>query len=328
MITELGDSIFRMTFDVPIPGTRPVNVYLVGKDEPILIDCGVGDDKTYDEMSADLARIGLRIADLRAILVTHQHVDHVGLATRLSEESGAPFYLYRDDWSRLTATDDARERDARELREIVVYWGVPAETAERIAAEFRDILSLGGGRISPERLTSYPPRLRVGGIELEVIHCPGHTKGLVCLWWPDKKVLFSNDHILEDITPNTTIYVPRYRQKRCGLGHYLESLGYVRDLPVEVLLPGHGEPYRDVAGRVDQIRAAAVARRGKILTYLTGSAMTIQELIRQVWEDLSPLHTFLAAREVHGHLEILSDQDEVEVEERDGVGRFRRRNAH
>ncbi|SRR6266852_772630 len=76
--------------------------------------------------------------------------------------------------------------------------------------------------------------------------------GLVCLYEPQAPVLFSSDHVLERISPNNGLYA---QQSGDPLEEYLRSLQLVRDVPVKLVLPGHGALFSDLAGRVDALIA-------------------------------------------------------------------------
>jgi glyoxylase-like metal-dependent hydrolase (beta-lactamase superfamily II) len=323
-VVSLGNSVYQLTYDTPIRGIPPVNGYLILGDKPVLIDGGTNDDKTYQLFLEDLKSLKLAPADLGSILVTHNHIDHIGLPSRLAKEVDAPVYVHRDEWFMVTASDEQREEFRATLKRTFVFWGVPPEVLELIKHKLLQALRFGGG-IPREKVVHYPEKLDVHGVKLESIHCPGHTEGLVCLWWPDQKAIFSNDHVLETISPNPTIYLQGRDGKRCGLGDYLKSLSNIEHLPVKTIYPGHGHPFHDLQGRLNGIRGFAAERRDKILKILRdaeGKRLTILEVTALVWGELDPLQTFLAAREVHGFMEIFLEEGLVSVETRDDVGQF------
>ncbi|MBI4563267.1 MAG: MBL fold metallo-hydrolase [Planctomycetes bacterium] len=326
MIEALSHSIYRLSYDVPLSGVPPVNVYALLGERPALVDCGPAHEETFRQLQSDLESLGTRLSDLTAILLTHHHVDHAGLASRLAAESEATIYLHPDDWEIVTWTSQERAEFARELKEIVGFWGVPRMALDTVGEMLGKVLRLGGDRLVPEKLTPYPDGpFTAGELEFVAIHCPGHTKGQVCLWSREDGILFTSDHVLEDITSNPSLYIPRYRGRRCGLTDYLESLGRVAGLSAHWIFPGHGKPFRDVRGRVEAIRKAAAERKGKILSVLDGAPSTILGLTGQVWGELTPMNTFLGAREVHGHLEIMLEEGAVRLFEEEGVGLFERR---
>lgn len=165
--------------------------------------------------------------------------------------------------------------------------------------------------------------LELGETRLDAWHCPGHTEGLVCFHLAAAGggggVLFANDHILERITPNPTVYIPPYRGLRTGLADYVESLRRVRGLPAERVLPGHGRSFRGLAARADTILAHHDERREKIRRAVAagareaaGGGRTVLALVLELWTKLDPGDYYLACREVNGHLDLLIAEGSVE----------------
>ncbi|MEQ1878693.1 MAG: MBL fold metallo-hydrolase, partial [Bdellovibrionia bacterium] len=81
--------VYQLTYNVPTKVVPPVNGFLILADVPILIDGGASDEETYQEFHKDLATLGLKASDLGAVIVTHNHVDHIGLASRLAADNPA-----------------------------------------------------------------------------------------------------------------------------------------------------------------------------------------------------------------------------------------------
>jgi glyoxylase-like metal-dependent hydrolase (beta-lactamase superfamily II) len=329
MIKKLEHGVYQLTYPSPVKVIPPVNGYLVLADRPVLIDGGTSNDENFAAFQEDLATLKLKISDLGDILVTHNHVDHIGLPSRIAAlEPERRIHVHEDEWYMVTASDEQREGFRDTLVETIAFWGVPREFITGMKDKIVAALRYGGG-IRREQVVAYPKgqALKVHGISLEAIHCPGHTDGLVCLWWPETKGIFSNDHVLETISPNPTIYMQPRNGHRCGLGDYLHSLSFVEHLPAQTVYPGHGNPFQGLGERIRGIRADASNRRSQILTSLRAAerdqTFTIIELTMRIWEGLKPLETFLAAREVHGFLEMFVDEGLVDLDVKDGIGSYR-----
>ena len=156
----------------------------------------------------------------------------------------------------------------------------------------------------------------------EVIWTPGHAAGLVCLYEPQAQVLISSDHVLQHISPNIGLYA---RQSGDPLGDYLRSLRIVRGLPVKLVLPGHGAPFTDLAGRVDALVAHHEQRLQEMVKVLADEEQTAYGLASRLswrgsergWQRLSPFDRLAALSETLAHLEYLTNQRQVRRHELD-----------
>jgi len=151
------------------------------------------------------------------------------------------------------------------------------------------------------------------------IHCPGHSPGLLCFYWPEEKVLFAGDQLLKEVTPNPILDFPKSRPfQYLSLKQYLSSLEKIAKLEISLLLPGHGEEIRDVRGMTQKIFAHHQERTDRILSILSGREKTSYEVALELFSGVSAFEVFLGISEVLGHLEILREKGRVRAEEREG----------
>ena len=138
-VEQLGQDLWSLP--VPIPGNplRYVSVYAFGTGEGlVLIDAGWGAEESWLALRAGLDSIGAEMADVRGVLVTHMHFDHVGLAGRVRQASGA--------WIAMHPADQ------------VVFARPDYRSAERaVAVEAEFLRDLGASRPRPGP-RSAPPR--------------------------------------------------------------------------------------------------------------------------------------------------------------------------
>ncbi|MEK7404790.1 MAG: MBL fold metallo-hydrolase [Acidobacteriota bacterium] len=172
-----------------------------GSREALVID--PGDDVA--EILRVVERHGLRV---KAIVVTHAHIDHIGGAGKLKAATGAPVYLNQND---LVIYDHLEMQAA--------WLGVPAPEQVRI-----DVSPVEGDRLT------------VGVADFEVLHTPGHTPGSICLWIASEQKLIAGDTLFRDGIGRTDLPGGDYRQ----------IMRSIRDkllvLPEEALvIPGHGD---------------------------------------------------------------------------------------
>jgi glyoxylase-like metal-dependent hydrolase (beta-lactamase superfamily II) len=128
-------------------------------------------------------------------------------------------------------------------------------------------------------------QFRCKHVTLEVHHTPGHTTGVCCLYERTHRILFSADHLLERVSPNPIMDL-KTDGKPSGfkpLITYFESLGRVRSLAVDLVLPGHAEPFSNCLEVIDSLSAFYQRRQAKILDILGRGAQTAYEVMKELF---------------------------------------------
>ncbi len=166
--------------------------------------------------------------------------------------------------------------------------------------------------------------LRFKHFSAEVLHLPGHTPGLVCLWDSEHGVLFSDDHLLERVSPNPLLDLEdREAPVHRALIEYVRSAKRVRELPVELVAPGHAEPFSGHVELIDRLLGFYETRQQKLLAILRGGgSQTPAELSPQIFPRAREHQLYLTLSEVMGNLEVLEDKGSVKRFEQAGRIRF------
>ena len=154
----------------------------------------------------------------------------------------------------------------------------------------------------------------------KTIHCPGHSPGLICFHWPEKKILFTGDHLLKEITPNPILNVNENKPPFSypSLKEYLTSLEKIEKMDISLLLPAHGEEVHDAKGLIQKIFAHHKERMDHILSFLSKGEKTPFEIAMDLFPDVPPFEVFLGISEAVGHLEILKEKGLVNIKEKEG----------
>ncbi|HTN51523.1 MAG TPA: MBL fold metallo-hydrolase [Anaeromyxobacter sp.] len=313
--------VFRIPVPVPFPQAGgPVNVYLIEDlgGGYLLFDSGLGTPEALAALEAGFARLGRRFDEVTRIVVSHGHVDHFGAARFVQERHGGkvPVAAHPADIPKM-AEGGRRWRDvlphyARHLARL----GVPAEVLATVAQEGER--GFGLARRLPEvGELREGAVLRTRHLELEVLHMPGHTPGLLCLYARRERLFLSDDHLLEKVSPNPLIELgpdgsPGHFRPLLA---YLGSLARLRELEVDLVLPGHGPPFSGHREVIDRLLGFFARRQEKILGLLEAGPRSAYEVSRGLFPTTGPRETFLTISETVAHLEALEARGAVACEQ-------------
>ena len=326
--------IHRIAVPTPFLVGR-VNCYLI-EDQPLtLIDTGPNSGKSLDDLERALAAHGHRIEDLELIVLTHQHMDHLGLLEILARRSGAEVAAFHQlgpylaDFSRSAAADDEFAQG------IMRRHGVPGDLATvlgSLAAAFRAFGS--SGRVTRELREG--DELRLSERSFQIFHRPGHSPSDTILWDAEREILIAGDHLLAHISSNPLVSRPLdpghpppttgpVDPRPKALLQYIESMRATRELPARLILPGHGDPILDHVELVDERLRMHRRRAARIHQLLGDRPLSAYELALRMWGNVAVTQAYLTLSEVLGHLDLLVVGEQAVEHESDGVSVFEAR---
>jgi glyoxylase-like metal-dependent hydrolase (beta-lactamase superfamily II) len=223
----------------PMPGFAipASNCYLIATENgALVVDPGLGLDDSAERWAAGLRAVGRLIADVEAVLLTHNHRDHAEGADALRELTGAPVHLHPDD-SDFPATRTV-------TREALAGWGVPEPMWQQFLTR-----PIPRG-VDADRELAHGLEFATAHGPLRAVHTPGHTAGHVCLALDEQRLLLTGDHVLPDQFPGAGVGgwfranpLDVYERSLDAVGGYAGWTGH----------PGHGSPVVDLPGRAREI---------------------------------------------------------------------------
>lgn len=309
MIEELLPCLYRIEVPLPKNPLRAVNSYLlISENRNLVIDTAFNQpecrsvlEKAYKDLDLDLTRTDF--------FSTHLHADHQGLI---------PTFAAPDAKTYMGKKDAIRVADQSGWKKMLKYAAMSGFSIEELQSA---IDNHPGHKHGPMQSIEWDhvvdgDILTVGDYRLTCIETPGHSWGHICLYDPDRKLLFSGDHILGDITPNIQVW----GLDDDPLKSYMESLDRIAALDVRLTLPGHRSLIDDCRKRISELKQHHLARCNEVIEILesgkqhavqTASQMT-WDITADSWEDFPLMQKWFATGEALAHLRYLENRGFVE----------------
>jgi glyoxylase-like metal-dependent hydrolase (beta-lactamase superfamily II) len=334
-VTQVAPGILRSQLPISLPGLGHVNCYFLEDERGVaIVDPGLPGPQSWRALVDRLKQAGYKPRHVHTVIVTHSHPDHFGGAGRLRDTYGAEVVSHRSfrtwfDPAEDEAVADGAGPDTSADAPEAAPWGrtMPWRSDATFAPPLSRRLKFGFYRTALRRFVRTPaPTRRVddaevltlAGREWVSLHTPGHTQDHLCLFDPAGGIVLSGDHVLPTITPHISGLVAGADP----LSEFFRSLEKVAALDgVGLVLPAHGHPFPDLAGRATAIRAHHTERLETLRTAAgeLGSA-TVEELSQRLFKPRS--WGQMAESETYAHLEHLRAIGEAESRDDDGTLRY------
>ena len=314
--------IHRLRIPTPFAVGR-VNCYLI-EDEPLtLVDTGPNSGKALDELGAQLGARGHSIDDLELVIVTHQHIDHLGLVEIVAEHSGAEVAALGLAAERLANFDEDAEADDRFAVELMLRSGIPEEVTAALRSVSRSFRGWGS-HVAVTRPLADGERIELRDRTLTTLHRPGHSPSDTVFWDEEREILIAADHLLPHISSNPLITRPLdgSPERTQALVTYIESMRLTREMPAKIVLPGHGDPVVDHVALIDDRLAKHDRRKEKIYKLISEQPRTGYELAQAIWGNVAVTQAFLTLSEVIGHTDLLVNEERVREVDDGSVVRY------
>ncbi len=303
--------VWRLRLALPWPGVPHGNAWAVASDGGIvLFDTGIGGRGRMRQFDLALAQVGFGIEDVRLLVCTHSHTDHYGLAAPIVEGAGCELWMH-PAWEHVRPLADDPEAALERRIEVARESGVPAESLER----YREARSDGETGIDA---IVEPDRDLLPGVEVEtdlgawqVHETPGHAPSHVVLHQPERRLLISGDHLL-----GRTVLFFDHGHTPDPVGEFLRGLDEIEPLEVDLVLPGHGRPFRDPEAKIAEARRQVDELVGKVRASLAEGEKTAFEIVGEIVgaeKANTPVSAWVLQIVLSclGHLAILGEVEQV-----------------
>ncbi len=324
-----GHGVHRLALPTPF-AVGLVNTYLIEDDPLTLLDSGPNSGTALDALETALAARGHRVEDLGLIVISHQHMDHLGLVSILARRSGAEVAALDAlaPWAARYA--EGMEADDAFANSVMTEHGIPQDIRLALLAVSQSYRHWGAASTVTRPLADGCD-LTLRDRTLRVLHRPGHSPSDTIFHDVQRRIVLGADHLIERISSNPLISRPLDAPldadpppaRPHALVSYLASLRATREMDdVDIILPGHGDPVTDHVELIDERLRMHDRRADKIHRLLAERPLTAYEVAQELWGNVAVTQAYLTLSEVLGHADLLVADGRV-VEQRDGeVVRF------
>jgi glyoxylase-like metal-dependent hydrolase (beta-lactamase superfamily II) len=308
MYEEILPNLFRIKIPLPDSPLRYLNSYIITDSaRNLIVDTGLNRQACLDTMQRGLNTLGVDLSR-SDIFITHRHIDHFGLVSKLLTDSTRIFIGRQDkvlmeSWNGIgTIADCARQNGFPENELKAVFDKHPA-------AQF-DL-----DWVPQSKALDEGDVIAIGAYHFKCVATPGHTIGHTCLYEPQKKILLAGDHILMDISPNIVCW----SDTENPLAQFLASLDKIQNLPVDLVLPGHRRLIDNPKDRIAELKEHHASRLDEVYALLNGSVMNAFQIASNMtwdiasenWDQFPATHKWFATGEAISHLRYLEEAGKI-----------------
>lgn len=314
--------IHRLAIPTPFAVGR-VNVYLI-EDSPLtLVDAGPNSGTSLDELQRGIERLGHSLEDIELVIITHQHIDHLGLVSLVAGRSGAEVAAIEQAVPYVTDYSAEAEAEDEFARETMLRHGISEDVVTALGAVSRSFRGWGA-RADVTRVLHNGDVIELRERRLEVLFRPGHSPTDTVFLDPETRTLLAADHLLKHISSNPLITRPREKgaARPQTLVTYMDSLAKTREMDLDLVLPGHGDSFDGHRELIDERFRLHARRAEKLLGLIAERPRTAHQLAQAMWGNIAVTQAYLTLSEVLGHTDLLLNEGRVQEVEDDGVIHF------
>jgi glyoxylase-like metal-dependent hydrolase (beta-lactamase superfamily II) len=246
---EIFPGIFQIK--LTLSGFSPdyVNVYLIRiKNGYLIVDTGWDSPPALQFLQTQMGEIGAQLSDIKQIVITHCHIDHLGMIPRFKKYNNPQIYIHQNELDLIKIRFRGGDNFLPLTDKFLKIHGVPE--SELAPPEVQLPIPDGLALIEPDILLKGGEEILAGQYKLKVINTPGHTPGHLVLYEPDKKFIISGDMLLPTIATNAALHAQHIQNP---LRKYIDSLMLLQRMDIQLVLPGHEYAYSNPGQRIKDL---------------------------------------------------------------------------
>jgi glyoxylase-like metal-dependent hydrolase (beta-lactamase superfamily II) len=287
---------------------KSINFYLIKTNQTVtLIDAGYNTGGCYMALVDTLHRNGFSLKDITDIILTHHHIDHVGLVNRIVSEHPNPVYVHPLSIPRLKRDTTFLEMRIEFFAKLYEQMGCGENGKKQVNYLKESIEKNKGNAIQTTLIPVGNRHIK----DFEIIEVPGHAPDQIALYDHTRNWLFSGDLLLNHISSNALVEPDQNGERMLTLVDHMKSLKKCQNYSIHTVFPGHGsliqQPSQLIQKRINGIEEKA----RNLMDLIQQGNSTANELAKTFYRKSYDNQFSLVMSEVIGHLDYLEAEGKV-----------------
>lgn len=309
--------IYTLKLKIPWPFFE-VNVYLLEDEgEYVLIDTGFFYEENFKELNDFVQKI-CGWEKIKFIVLTHGHPDHYGNIKNIFEIKRIPVLLHPKDKDRVVdIPKEERKEGALWAYKYLKENGVPEDKMEIITRQSKSYFT-SKYRIQEEDVF-FEDEIFIGGTKFKIFHTPGHTPGHIILYDEKDAIVFVGDHLFSKGFPVPLLFFTKKEDRFQNLPAWISSLEILEEIEVNVVYPGHLEPFSNVKDVISKMKKRVEKMKGKVYEIISQQPMTLFDIGQKLYPHIPDEYWSFKFSEAQGYIDLLERENLVRKIEKDSV---------
>ncbi len=300
---------------------KSVNFFLLKEREVLyLIDAGMNDEACWNTLLHTLEVNNLSLSDLTGIILTHHHIDHVGLVDRIVSRHPIPVFVHKEAVPRLKREPAFLEKRADFFEKLYKEMGC-GEAGEQQARFVREAIEKNKDNALQASLTPIEDDF-LTSLSLRIIETPGHAPDQMALYDEKRGWLFGGDLLISHISSNALVEPDSSGNRMMTLVQHRNSMKKCLDLKMNIVFPGHGTLIENGESLIQNRLSRIDKKAGKFVSFIENGSATAAEIALRYYKNVYYDQFSLVMSEVIGHLDYLENRGRVAKIKVDGVWQY------
>lgn len=296
-------------------GLKTVNFYLVKHGNHLtLIDAGYNDKDSWNALQEKMNECSFSLFDMTEIILTHHHIDHMGLVNRIIDRHPIPIYC-----SPLAIPRLKKDKHYMKVRKdffIDLYEKMDCgNMGKKHIAHFEEALNKNYEEIKGDLIPINKETL----FSFDCINIPGHSPDQIGLLHKEDRFMISGDLLIEHISSNAIVEPDEKGNRLPSLMQHIHSLKKCAALNIETIYPGHGNPIKEPNILIQKRLKRIEEKSDRIFYYIQNGFRTGQSLAIKMYADKYKKEFGLVMSEIIGHLDYLEMKKRITKVLKNGV---------